>query len=67
MYILVDEPKRSGSDLAGAFDAIDQVYGTAPFSGEQAVTAIVTVMAYSTTHARSMFNALVDGGHISEG
>ena len=66
MYILTDEPKHSGTLLAGAFDAIDQVCGTEEFSKEQAIEAIITVTGESQSFAESQFRALVDGGYISE-
>ena len=66
MYILTDEPKYSGSLAAGAFDAIDQVYGTEGFTREQAVEAITTVIAVGTEEADQLFSSLVWNEHISE-
>ncbi len=66
MYILVEEPKSSGTHLAGAFDAIDQVHGTEEFSEEQAVGAMVHVMDLTPVQARSLFNILKNDNHISE-
>ena len=66
MYILTDEPKGSGTLIAGAFDAIDQVHGTEPFSGDQGVKAIVTVMAVGTLEADSLFRDLVSKGYVTE-
>jgi len=66
MYILVDEPKHSGSLIAGAFDAIDQVYGTEEFTHEQAVGAMMTVMGWSQSFAESQFHALTEGDHVME-
>ena len=66
MYILTDEPKSSGALIAGAFDAIDQAYGTEPFSKDQGVKAITTVMAVGTEEADQLFNSLVWNEHISE-
>ena len=63
-YYLTDEP-RSGTLLAGAFDAIDQVYGTAPFTDEQAVKAITTVISVGTLEATSLFKDLVGKGYIT--
>lgn len=66
MYILTDEPKSSGTLIAGAFDAIDQVHGTEEFSREQGVKAITTVMDVGTLEADSLFRDLVSGDHITE-
>ncbi len=66
MYYLTSKPKHSGSLIAGAFDAIDQVYGTEPFTKQQAIDAITTVLAFSPTQAEGEFNALIKGEHILE-
>lgn len=66
MYILTDEPKGKGTLMAGAFDAIDQVYGTEQFSKDQGVKAITTVMAVGTLEADSLFRDLVNGDYITE-
>ena len=63
-YYLMSEPKYPGTLLAGAFDAIDQVYGTEPFTKQHAIEAITTVMAISPSSAESKFNALVEGEHL---
>ena len=66
MYILTEEPRESGTFIAGAFDAIDQVYGTEPFSKDQGVKAITTVMAVGTSEAESLFRDLVSKDYVSE-
>ena len=65
MYILAEEPKSSGTYLAGAFDAIDQVHGTEEFSEEQAIEAIVHVMDVTPVQARSLFNILKNDDYVS--
>ena len=66
MYVLTDEPKGSGTLIAGAFDAIDQVHGTEEFTNAQGVKAIITVMGVGTMEAESLFRDLVNGDHVTE-
>jgi hypothetical protein len=65
MYILMHEPQESGTMLAGAFGALDQVYGSQEFSESQAVDAIISVLGGSAP-ASSLFNNLVAKGYVSE-
>lgn len=63
-YYLLEQPKQSGSRLAGAFDAIDQAYGTEPFSEMEGMNAIRNVMGIDAEQADALFNELVKYQHI---
>lgn len=63
-FYLVREP-ASGTRLSGAFDAVDQAFGSAPFSSKQGVKAITNVMAISDEEAEELFNDLIKGECIA--
>ena len=66
MYILTDEPSGSGTLICGAFDALDQAFGTDPFTRDQAIHAIANHMEGGTTGAESLFRDLESRGCITE-
>jgi len=64
MYILVDEPK--GGQLAEAFNALDDSFGTAEFSEGQAVSAISLGMEVDDSRAVELLKNLVARGCVEE-
>jgi hypothetical protein len=62
-YYLLEEPKP-GTQQAQAFDAIDQAFGTDPFTKEQAVAAIANQCSCATPQAEALFNSLESNEHI---
>ncbi len=63
-YILTNEPRTSGTMIAGAFDALDQAFGTEEFTETQALQAITAQMDFGTTGAESLLRDLIEKGHI---
>jgi len=64
MYVLVDEPK--GGQLADAFNALDDSFGTGEFSDGQGVSAIALGMEVEDSRATELLKNLVARGCVEE-